>query len=45
VIAVVRGEQPIAGLPPDLALAAGDTLVLVGGHAEVRAAFEALAGG
>ena len=39
VIAVVRGERSMVSPPADLALEAGDCLVLVGGHAEIDAAF------
>lgn len=42
VVAVVRDNEPIRNPPPDLALAAGDVLVLMGSHAEVEAAFRFL---
>ena len=44
VVAVVRGGAPRTNPPPDLALAVGDDLVLVGGHAEIEAAFRLLGG-
>jgi CPA2 family monovalent cation:H+ antiporter-2 len=42
VIAVVRGEDSIPNPSPDLALEAGDTLVLVASHAELDTAFALL---
>ena len=42
VIAVVRNDRPIRNPAADLALEAGDVLVLVGSHAEVDAAFRQL---
>lgn len=45
VIAVVRGEEPRLNPSPDLRLAAGDSVVLVGAHAEMRGAFDRLEGG
>lgn len=39
VIAVVRGERSMVSPPADLALEPADCLVLVGGHAEIDAAF------
>ena len=42
VIAVVRGDETFSNPAADLALAAGDDLVLVGAHQEVEAAFELL---
>ncbi len=42
VIAVVRGETTFSNPSPDLALEAGDDLVLVGAHQEVDAAFALL---
>jgi K+:H+ antiporter len=44
VIAVVRGDTTFSNPPADLALEAGDDLVLVGAHQEVEAAFELLGG-
>jgi CPA2 family monovalent cation:H+ antiporter-2 len=44
IIAVVRDGEARTNPPADLALAAGDSLVLVGSHAEVRAAFDLLGG-
>ncbi len=44
VLAVVRGEAPVAGTLADLPLEAGDTVVLVGAHSEIEAAFAILAG-
>lgn len=44
VIAVVRGEQPITNPAADLALKAGDALVLVGSHSEIRSGFDLLEG-
>lgn len=44
VVAVVRGEEPRTSPPPDLVLEVGDDLVLVGGHAEIEAAFRLLGG-
>lgn len=43
-IAVVRDDSAITNPGPDLELAAGDHLVLVGGHADIRRAFEVLEG-
>lgn len=42
IIAVVRDETPIPSPASDLALAAGDTLVLVGSHQQVDSAMELL---
>lgn len=42
IIAVVRGEKPFPNPAADFRLEAGDALVLVGSHAEIEAAFEAL---
>lgn len=42
VIAVVRGGEPLTNPSPDLQLAAGDSLVLVGSHAELERAFDVL---
>jgi len=42
VITVVRDGTPRSNPPPELALQAGDDLVLVGGHAEIEAAFRLL---
>lgn len=42
VITVVRDGTPRINPPPDLELQAGDDLVLVGGHAEIEAAFRSL---
>jgi CPA2 family monovalent cation:H+ antiporter-2 len=42
VIAVVRGGEPLTNPDPDLRLAAGDSLVLVGSHAELERAFDLL---
>jgi K+/H+ antiporter YhaU regulatory subunit KhtT len=42
VIAVVRGGEPLTNPSPDLRLAAGDSLVLVGSHAELERAFDVL---
>jgi CPA2 family monovalent cation:H+ antiporter-2 len=44
VLAVVRGGTGRANPNPDLVLAAGDELVLVGGHAEIEAAWQRLRG-
>lgn len=44
VVAVVRDGTPRTNPPPDLALAVGDDLVLVGGHAEIEEAFRVLGG-
>ncbi len=44
VVAVVRDSTPIRNPPPDLDLATGDVLVLMGSHAEVEAAFRFLEG-
>ena len=43
VIAVVRDGKPTPNPPPQLRLEQGDTLVLVGSHAEIDAALEVLA--
>jgi len=45
VLSVVRGEAPVPGQVADHRLEEGDTVVLVGAHAEVDAAFELLSGG
>ncbi len=42
VIAVVRGDETFSNPSADVALMAGDDLVLVGAHQEVEAAFELL---
>ncbi len=42
VIAVMRADRALPNPPPDLVLEAGDILVLIGSHAEVERAFEAL---
>ncbi len=42
VIAMVRGETSWTSPPADLELEAGDTLVLVGAHAEIEAAMQVL---
>jgi CPA2 family monovalent cation:H+ antiporter-2 len=42
VIAVVRDGQPVANPSPELRLAEGDTLVLVGSHKEIETAFALL---
>jgi K+/H+ antiporter YhaU regulatory subunit KhtT len=42
VIAVVRNGQPLPNPDPELRLEAGDTLVLVGSHAEMESAFALL---
>jgi len=42
VIAVVRGGEPLTNPSPDLRLEAGDSLVLVGSHAELEGAFDVL---
>lgn len=42
VIALVRGDTSWTSPPPDLTLDAGDTLVLVGAHAEIEAAMQVL---
>lgn len=42
VITVVRDGVPRSNPPSDLVLQAGDDLVLVGGHAEIEAAFQLL---
>ncbi|MDX1503261.1 MAG: cation:proton antiporter, partial [Thermoanaerobaculia bacterium] len=44
-LAVIRGDQPVAGSIADLELADGDLLVLVGGHVQIDAAFRLLASG
>jgi CPA2 family monovalent cation:H+ antiporter-2 len=44
IIAVVRGERPLTNPEPDLRLEAGDSLVLVGSHAEIQRAFDVLQG-
>jgi CPA2 family monovalent cation:H+ antiporter-2 len=44
VLAVVRGERPLTNPEPDLELEAGDSLVLVGSHAEIQRAFDLLEG-
>jgi CPA2 family monovalent cation:H+ antiporter-2 len=44
VVAVVRDGTPRTNPPPDLTLEVGDDLVLVGGHAEIEAAFRVLGG-
>lgn len=44
VIAVVRDGAPRTNPPPGLGLQVGDDLVLVGGHAEIEAAFRLLGG-
>ncbi len=44
VIAVVRGERPLTNPAPDLTIEAGDSLVLVGSHAEIQRAFELMGG-
>lgn len=45
VIAVVHGDAPETNPSPDRPLAAGDCLVLVGSHAEIESAFQALGRG
>ncbi len=45
VIAVVRGERSHTNPAGDFELEAGDSVVLVGSHAEIRRAFDLLAGG
>ena len=45
VIAVVRGERSHTNPPADFVLEPGDSLVLVGSHAEIRRAFDLLGGG
>jgi CPA2 family monovalent cation:H+ antiporter-2 len=45
VIAVVRGEQSHTNPAGDFRLEPGDSVVLVGSHAEIRRAFDVLAGG
>lgn len=45
VIAVVRGERSHTNPAGDFRLEAGDSVVLVGSHAEIRRAFDLLAGG
>ncbi len=45
VIAVVRGDESYTNPGPDLSLAAGDVLVLVGSHGEIEAALALLEGG
>lgn len=42
VIAVVRGGEPLTNPDPDLQLVPGDSLVLVGSHAELERAFDLL---
>lgn len=44
IIAVVRDETPITSPAPDVALVAGDTLVLVGSHEQVDRAIDLLEG-
>ncbi len=44
IIAVVRDETPISSPAPDVALEAGDTLVLVGSHEQVDRAIDLLEG-
>ncbi|MDA8021093.1 MAG: cation:proton antiporter [Thermoanaerobaculia bacterium] len=45
VLSMVRGERSYPNPPPDTALSPGDSLVLMGGHAEVDAAFRELGRG
>jgi CPA2 family monovalent cation:H+ antiporter-2 len=42
IIAVVRGETSHANPPPEMVLEGGDTLVLVGNHAQIDEAFQLL---
>ena len=42
VIAVVRAGEPLTNPDPDLCLSPGDSLVLVGSHAELERAFDLL---
>lgn len=42
IIAVVRGEKSMTNPPADFVLETGDTLVMVGNHAQIDAAFEFL---
>ena len=44
IIAVVRGERSMTSPPPDLLLEPGDDLVLMGSHAALESAFDALGG-
>ncbi len=44
IIALVRGGEPVTNPSPDERLEAGDSLVLVGSHAELESAFEFLEG-
>jgi CPA2 family monovalent cation:H+ antiporter-2 len=45
IIAVVHGETPRTNPPPDHRIVAGESLVLVGSHSEISAAFDLLEGG
>jgi monovalent cation:H+ antiporter-2, CPA2 family len=42
ILSIVRGEKPIPNPDPGLTLETGDTLVLVGSHGEIEAAFVSL---
>jgi len=44
VLSVARGDRPVAGQLAEVRLEVGDTVVLVGAHAEIEAAFALLAG-
>jgi len=45
IITVVKGEKNITNPPPSLILESGDSLVIVGSHAEIDAAFDYLESG
>jgi CPA2 family monovalent cation:H+ antiporter-2 len=45
VITVVKGDKNMTNPPPDLIIDSGDSLVIVGSHAQIEAAFEYLENG
>jgi len=45
VITVVKGEKNMTNPPPDLIIDSGDSLVIVGSHAQIESAFEYLENG
>jgi CPA2 family monovalent cation:H+ antiporter-2 len=45
VITVVKGDKNMTNPPPDLILDSGDSLVIVGSHAQIESAFEYLENG